>query len=142
MKIPVGLIGKTYGLQLAIPTAWISSITPYLCSGENGQVHQIEDWVVVAERTTPLGQRTRPIQKQRDPSDANRYRTKVERTERTIRPHIGCDGLPLTPFKRLFPLAEGRVSQSIFFPASLRQWSDHLSQSHRKYRTRIMNDVT
>ena len=69
---------------------------------------------------------------------------KLKTLEWTQRPHnLVVTGLPLTAFKRLFPLAEGKeYHNQSFSRATLRQWSDHLSQSHRKYRLRIMNNPT
>jgi hypothetical protein len=69
---------------------------------------------------------------------------KLRQLEWVQRPHnLVVTGLPLTPFKRLFPLPEGQeYHNQSFSRASLRQWSDHLGQSHRKYRTRIMGAET
>ena len=144
-----GWVGKTYGLQLRNgPTAWIdiSHNAIFCVLGENGQVHQIErlQWSLLERTTHYWGKEPDRFKN----NDLARMQSDIEQKLKTLewtkRPHnLVVTGLPLTAFKRLFPLAEGKeYHNQSFSRATLRQWSEHLSQSHRKYRSRIMNDPT
>ena len=142
-----GWIGKSYGLNLRKgPTAWIdiSHNAIFCVLGENGQVHQVEriQWSLL-ERTQHYWGKSPDRFKSNDiVSMKNDIESKLRQLQWTHRPHnLVITGLPLTPFKCLFPLPEGtEYHNQSFSRATLRQWSDHLSQSHRKYRARIMND--
>ena len=144
-----GWVGRTYGLQLRDgPTAWIdiSHNAIFCVLGENGNVYQIErlQWSLLERTTHYWGKEPDRFKS----NDLARMQSDIEQKLKTLewtkRPHnLVVTGLPLTAFKRLFPLAEGKeYHNQSFSRASLRQWSDHLSQSHRKYRSRIMNDPT
>lgn len=142
-----GWIGKSYGLNLRKgTTAWIdvSHNAIFCVLGENGRVHQVEriQWSLL-ERTQHYWGKSPDRFKSNDIVRMKKdIESKLQQLTWTQRPHnLVITGLPLTPFKRLFPLPEGtEYHNQSFSRAVLRQWSDHLTQSHRKYRTRIMND--
>ena len=116
-----GWIGKTYGLQLRDgPTAWmnISHNAIFCVLGENGQVHQIErlQWSSASNVRHTIGAKEPDRFKNNDTlqmqADIER---KLKGLEWTNDHTNGCDRAPLTAFKRLFPLAEGKEHHNQFF---------------------------
>ena len=139
-----GWIGKTHGLQLRDgPTAWIDISHNYLCTGRK-RTSPLNRITVVTTRTYDTLWGKEPDRfKSNDVVRMQSILNKTETLNDTTTTHLVVTGLPLTAFKRLFPLTEGKeYHNQSFSRATLRQWSDHLSQSHRKYRSRIMNNST
>ncbi len=137
-----GWMGKTLGMSLKPgPTAWIdiSHNAIFCVLGESAQILQVEriQWSLLERGVHYWGKSPNRFKSTDILSIKSDIESRLRNLQWTVRPHnLIITGTPVVEFQQLLSVGD-QVPQS-FSRATLRQWIDHLSQTHRKQRQQLM----